>query len=53
MIDMFGEVGMWMGCCGTVWGELGFEGEVVDTALERRIFITIRIGSNDEDSKIM
>ena len=51
MIAMFGEVGMWMGCCGIVWGELGLEGEAVDAALERQIFITLRIGSNDEDSK--
>ena len=27
MIDMFGEVGVGMGCCGIVWGELGLEGE--------------------------
>ena len=26
MIDMFGEVGVGMGCCGIVWGELGLEG---------------------------
>ena len=52
MIDMFGEVGVGMRCCGIVWGELGLEGERrVDTALERQIFITLRIGSNDEDSK--
>ena len=52
MIDMFGEVGVGMTCCGIVWGELGLEGERgVDTALERQIFITLRIGSNDEDSE--
>ena len=49
MIDMFGEVGVGMRCCGIVWGELGLEGEGVDTALEREVFITLRIGSNDED----
>ena len=26
MINMFGEVGVGMGCCGIVWGELGLEG---------------------------
>ena len=26
MIDMFGEVGVEMGCFGIVWGELGLEG---------------------------
>ena len=26
MIYMFGEVGVRMGCCGIVWGELGLEG---------------------------
>ena len=26
MIDMFGEVGVGMGCCGIVWGELWLEG---------------------------
>ena len=41
MIDMFGEVGV-DGCCGIVWGEMGLEGEGVDTALERQIFITLR-----------
>ena len=53
MIDMFGEVGVGMGCCGIVWGELGLEGgeRGVDTALERQIFITLRIGSSDEDCK--
>ena len=52
MIDMFDEVGVGMGCCGVVWGEFGLEGgEGVVTALERQIFITLRIGSNDEDSK--
>ena len=29
----------------------GWRVEVVDTALERLIFITLRIGSNDEDNK--
>ena len=28
MINMFGEVGVGMGCCGIVWGELGLEGEM-------------------------
>ena len=51
MIDMFGEAGVEMECCGIVWGELGLEGEGVDTALDRQIFITLRIGRNDEDSK--
>ena len=27
MIDMLGEVGVGMGCCGIVWGELGLEGK--------------------------
>ena len=31
------------------WGWRGERG--VDTALERQIFITLRIGSNDEDNK--
>ena len=52
MIDMFGEVGVGMGCCGIAWGELVLEeGEGVDTALERKIFITLKIGRNDEDTK--
>ena len=52
MIDMFGEVGVGMGCCGIVvknWGWGGRGG--VDTSLERQIVITLRIGSNDEDTK--
>ena len=48
---MFGEVGVRMGCCGIVLGELGLEGEGVDTALERQIFITLSIGRNYEDTK--
>ena len=43
---MFGEVGVGMGCCGVVWGELGLEGEGVETA-----FITLSIGRKDEDTK--
>ena len=42
MIDMFGEIGVGMECCGIVWGELGLEGDGVDPALERHIFITLR-----------
>ena len=54
MLDMFGEVGVGMGYCGIIWGELGLEGrEGVDTAFERQIFITLRIGSNDKDMKFV
>ena len=34
-----------------LYGENGVGGGGVDTALERQIFITLRIGSNDKDSK--
>ena len=52
MIDMFGvvEVGL-----GVLWDCMGRivvgGGEGVDTALERQLFITLRIRRNDEDTK--
>ena len=52
MIEMFGEVGVVMGCCGIVGENWGLRGERgLDTALERQIFITLKIGRNDDDSK--
>ena len=52
MIDMFDEVGVGWGVVGLYGENWGWRGErVFDTALERKIFITLRIGSNDEDNK--
>ena len=48
MFDIIGGVGVLRDCMGKEWG---WRGKGVDTALERQIFITLRIGSNDEDSK--
>ena len=51
MIDMFGEVEVGLGVVGLYGENWGWRGEGVDAALERQIFITLRIGSNDDDSK--
>ena len=49
MIVMFGQVGVWMRCCGIVGENGGSRRRGVDTALERQIFITLRIGRNVKD----
>ena len=42
MIDMFGVVGVGRGVLWDCMGSIGVEGSGVDTALERKIFITLR-----------
>ena len=47
MFDIIGGVGVLRDCM----RRMGLEGEGVDTALERQIFLTLKIRYNDEDSK--
>ena len=47
MFDIIGGVGELRDCM----RRMGLEGKAVDTALQRQIFITLKIGRNDEDTK--
>ena len=49
MFDMIGGVGVEVGIFRDCIGRIGLNGEGVDTALERQIFITLRIGRNVKD----